>query len=151
MSIFACEKCGVVENTATCGLLWKRVPCPGPHPDGHGLPDGEHPIDCWRCRRDPGFVNRRWLVCSECNPEVGRWHGHFPREDAVEAGYILIGAEGRPVRGDELLGRYITRPPWTCECGESDRAKRYGGPADWSNDGTDPCCACVDRAFAEAG
>lgn len=25
---------------------------------------------------------RRRMVCSQCNPDLGVWHGAFPREDA---------------------------------------------------------------------
>ena len=136
MSLFACESCNAVENTATCGLVWDRIPCPGPDPSGD---PATHPEDCWRCRRDPGFVLRRKLICSECNPEIGAWHGLFPKVDADEAGYYRVNGS-----------RYISK--WRCpDCGEEDISKRYGGPADLSNDGTDPCDACVMRSFAEHG
>jgi hypothetical protein len=55
MSLFRCEKCGAVENTALC-LFWMR---------------GDGPA-----------------LCSECDPELGQWHGIFPKEDANEAGYV---------------------------------------------------------------
>lgn len=58
MSLFACEQCNVVENTALCGFIFE---------DGH-----------------------RRLICSQCNPQLGEWHGIFPREDANEAGYVQI-------------------------------------------------------------
>jgi hypothetical protein len=31
------------------------------------------------------------LLCSECDPEIGKWHGRFPKQSAK--GY-LIGADG---------------------------------------------------------
>jgi len=27
-------------------------------------------------------------LCSECNPEIGRWHGRFPKQDADANGYV---------------------------------------------------------------
>lgn len=56
MSLFACEECGIVENTALCG--WT------PAEDGTG----------------------RRLVCSQCNPDMGRWHGIFLRQTPEELG-----------------------------------------------------------------
>lgn len=29
-------------------------------------------------------------LCSECNPEIGRWHGRFPKRDADLLGYVAI-------------------------------------------------------------
>lgn len=66
MSLFACEKCNSVENTALCG--WAETY------SGAG------------CQR----IGRRHLICSACNPDIGKWHGLFPREDADEAGYVPI-------------------------------------------------------------
>lgn len=68
MSLFACEECNVVENTALCG--WVERPGGGRH-----------------------------MLCSQCNPDIGKWHGIFGREDAAEAGYEL--------EGD---GPYLSRP-----------------------------------------
>ena len=56
MSIFRCEKCGCVENTATSNY-WEQK-----HPF-----DGQGP---------------KPLLCSECDPEIGKWHGAFPKESA---------------------------------------------------------------------
>lgn len=47
MSLFVCEECGTVENTAL-SLYWMRG-------DGRAL-------------------------CSRCDPQLGHWHGIFPRE-----------------------------------------------------------------------
>jgi hypothetical protein len=61
LSLFACVECNVVENTALCGLVFEDGP-----------------------------QRRRKLVCSRCNPEIGRWHGVFPRVDATGAGYVPV-------------------------------------------------------------
>lgn len=70
MSLFVCDICGCVENTATAGFrgyhgrkIALRKEEVEEHPDWveAGLGDG----------------NAR---CSECNPEVGRWHGHWEKE-----------------------------------------------------------------------
>lgn len=73
MSLFACENCGVVENTALCGIVFDRH-----------RPRGE----------------QRVLICSLCNPDIRKWHGFFPREDAKEAGYVQM-----------ENSRYITKIP----------------------------------------
>ena len=56
MPIFRCEKCGCIENTATSNY-WESK-----HPMDEGKP--------------------KPLVCSECDPEIGKWHGHFPKTSA---------------------------------------------------------------------
>lgn len=55
MSLFRCDKCGAVENTATSGY-W------------------------FRDRGGPA-------LCAECDPQIGKWHGIFPKQDADAAGY----------------------------------------------------------------
>lgn len=62
MSLFKCSECGVVENTAL-SLYWTRY-------------------------RRSRFDNR--ALCSQCNPEIGRWHNVFERVDADAAGYEPI-------------------------------------------------------------
>ena len=52
MSIFRCEQCGCVENTATSDY-WSR----NDKPDKRAL-------------------------CSECDPDIGKWHGCFPKKSA---------------------------------------------------------------------
>ena len=59
MSLFKCEKCGCVENTAL-SLYW---------------------FSNWR----KGIGK----LCSECDPQIGKWHGMFPKQDATEGGYML--------------------------------------------------------------
>lgn len=46
MSIFVCEECGCIENTALSRF--------------HMRGDGP-------------------ALCSACDPEIGRWHGHFAK------------------------------------------------------------------------
>jgi hypothetical protein len=55
MSLFQCYKCGCRENTATCNF-WSRL-------------DGQ-----WR-----GVPSQSWMLCSACDPDIGRWHDRFPR------------------------------------------------------------------------
>lgn len=72
MSLFKCDQCGCVENTASSRFWFRNFPNSG--------------------------LNGRAL-CSECDPEIGKWHGRFPRQNADEAGYVP--QEGTP---------YIARP-----------------------------------------
>lgn len=58
MPVYACEKCGAVENTATSNY-W---------------PSHVH-------RKLPA-------LCSECDPSIGRWHGLFPKKTATEMGLV---------------------------------------------------------------
>jgi hypothetical protein len=46
MSLYKCETCGCVENTA-CAHYWMRDGGPA--------------------------------LCSECDPEIGKWHGLFSK------------------------------------------------------------------------
>lgn len=55
MSLFQCHECGCRENTATCNF-WSRVEC--------------H----WR-----GVPSLPWMLCSACDPAIGKWHGQFQR------------------------------------------------------------------------
>lgn len=67
MSLFACDICGCVENTALAGYR-------GYHGRNMPLCDAEfaeHPD--WA---EAGLGDGK-ARCSGCNPEVGRWHGHF--------------------------------------------------------------------------
>lgn len=69
MSLFACDICGCVENSALAGLRgWhgREIALKGPEM-------AEHPE--WI---DAGLGDGR-ARCSACNPEVGAWHGHFAR------------------------------------------------------------------------
>lgn len=56
MSLYFCTKCHTVENTATGGYwLQQMAAIENPHVEFKPL-------------------------CSACNPEIGEWHGQFPRE-----------------------------------------------------------------------
>lgn len=50
MSLFVCEECRCVENTALSGF-WLR------NTEGR----------------------KGKALCSECDPEIGKWHGRFPK------------------------------------------------------------------------
>ena len=58
MPLFKCSKCGCIENTATSNY-W-------------GVPFDE--------REDSA-------LCTECDPQVGKWHGLFEKKDADKEGY----------------------------------------------------------------
>jgi hypothetical protein len=60
MSIYQCEACGYIDNTALTHY-WQR--------SGTGLPP----------------------LCSACDPEIGKWHGAFPKESADG---MLLGNDG---------------------------------------------------------
>lgn len=55
MSLFQCYECGCRENTAACNF-WPRM-------------DGQ-----WR-----GQGSKPWMLCSACDPDIGKWHGKFER------------------------------------------------------------------------
>lgn len=63
MPVFKCSKCGVVENTAISGY-WHRL---------MGLEKGEKPPP---------------PLCSQCDPEFGKWHGQFDRFKPEEHGLV---------------------------------------------------------------
>ena len=56
MSVFRCEKCNCIENTATSGY-W----CKGDKP----------------------------ALCSECDPELSKWHNRFPKRQYKKGDDIL--------------------------------------------------------------
>lgn len=49
MTLFECSRCHVVENTACCNFWW----------------DVQHAGNA--------------ALCSQCDPAIKEWHGHFPR------------------------------------------------------------------------
>lgn len=55
MPLFICSKCGCIENTAL-SLYWVR-----------SFSDKETPP-----------------LCSECDPEIGKWHNRFPKQKYEE-------------------------------------------------------------------
>lgn len=49
---------------------------------------------CSQCRAVDNTAVTNWAVrtarrqpplCSECDPEIGRWHGKFPKQEFTEA------------------------------------------------------------------
>jgi hypothetical protein len=74
VSLFACEKCDAVENTALSNY-WTR-----------NLDDPKGP--------------KKPALCSECDPAIGTWHGRFPKETAKAAGYV-VGRDGFLCTPDE--------------------------------------------------
>lgn len=64
MSLFVCDGCGFVENTALCNYHARVF------------------------RKQP-------RLCSECDPELGKWHGRFPKRRPEE---FDTDAQGRLTR-----------------------------------------------------
>lgn len=62
MSLFVCEECRCIENTATSSFWFRQLATQGR------------------------------ALCSKCDPTIGRWHGLFPRSeydpDKHEPAYI---------------------------------------------------------------
>lgn len=69
MPIFKCSKCGAVDNTAISGY-WSWV---------HYFPDGA---------TDAKQMVKRPPLCSECNPEIGKWHGEWEKKTPEDLGYV---------------------------------------------------------------
>lgn len=67
MSLFVCDECGVIENTALAGFR-------GYH--GRSVPV----ITQERLGPDWGKLGDGKARCSRCNPEVGKWHRQWDRE-----------------------------------------------------------------------
>ena len=63
MSLYHCEVCGCIENTATSNY-WQT------------------------CGKGKEHLPK---LCSECDPEIGKWHGRFPKESADG---MLLGNDG---------------------------------------------------------
>jgi hypothetical protein len=53
VSVFVCDECGCIDNTALTNYWSRNMKRPG----GRG---GK-------------------ALCSECDPDIGRWHGRFDR------------------------------------------------------------------------
>ncbi len=71
MSLFVCDECNVIENTALAG------------PRGYWLRSQE--ITEREKEEEPemdwGSLGDGKARCSACNPEVGKWHGMWEREE----------------------------------------------------------------------
>jgi len=72
MPLFACSKCGCVENTALCEY-WYQV-----------------------------AIEKKKPLCSECDPEIGEWHGKFEKRSAVG---MLWGQRWRLLHPSEISAR----------------------------------------------
>lgn len=77
MPIYRCEKCGICENTATSDYWSRKYPSDD---SGNTLPSQS-------------------ALCSQCDPEIGKWHGFFKRMSAK--GFFLC-SDGFLVHKDEL-------------------------------------------------
>jgi len=77
MSAFRCEKCGCMENTAVSNYISRKYPY---SETGDALPSLP-------------------LLCSECDPAIGKWHGRFPKQSAK--GMILC-SDGFLVSPEEV-------------------------------------------------
>lgn len=70
MGIFVCDFCGCVENTALAGARgWHARRLPLSPSELERRPD--------LAGTDLGDGKAR---CSECNPELGEWHGRWEKE-----------------------------------------------------------------------
>ena len=54
MPLFKCSKCGCCENTALSNYWWTV------------------------------FQEKKPPLCSECDPEIGKWHEHFTKRPFTE-------------------------------------------------------------------
>ncbi len=64
MPVFKCDTCGAVDNTALTRYWMTAYKT-----DAAGQPLKK--------------------LCSACDPKIAKWHECFPRQDAVEVGYLL--------------------------------------------------------------
>lgn len=80
MSIFMCEKCGCVENTACCNYWESKYPYEG--------------------------GSSKALLCSECDPDIGRWHGRFEKRPAKG---MVLGSDGFLYSKEEVDDRKLKR------------------------------------------
>lgn len=84
MSVFRCEQCGCMENTATSNYWEMRHPFDGSSP--------------------------KPALCSECDPEIGKWHGHFPKKQASgfcigDDGFLYHPEEVPHLRHTKIVGK----------------------------------------------
>lgn len=70
MSIFRCTKCGCIENTALSNYFWNV------------------------------YEEKKPALCSECDPEIAKWHGEFPKATPESEGYVT-GPDGFLYRPDD--------------------------------------------------
>lgn len=67
MPVFMCSKCGCIENTAVSNYWTRNM-----HHTGLNKPDNPP-------------------LCSECDPEIGKWHGRFEKKSAIG---LFVGEDG---------------------------------------------------------
>ena len=79
MPIFKCEKCGMVENTSLCHY-WYRV-----------------------------GAEKKEALCSQCDPEIAKWHGQFSRTTPESHGYVKGPDNFWYMPDDDYLKRLIAR------------------------------------------
>ncbi len=77
MSLYRCTKCDVVENTALGGYWLQQM----------AAAESSQPFR---------------PLCSQCNPDIGVWHGQFPREGVT--GEWLVDNRGFLWRPDQIKG-----------------------------------------------
>ena len=90
MSLFQCYECGCIENTATCNF-WSNMPVGGK----------------WR-----GVEAKPWMLCSACDPAIGKWHDRFPRV-YLPKGMFVTNQRGNLAHretGDENVSAYTIDP-----------------------------------------
>jgi hypothetical protein len=63
MPLYECSNCHAVDNTALTNFWWEHI--------HEGKP----------------------ALCSACDPEIGKWHGHFEKLTAAE--YLRRYPQGR--------------------------------------------------------
>lgn len=81
MPLYMCSACGCIENTATGGY-WAQQ------------------MNNWEKNgQDAPFAP----LCSEHNPEIGKWHGEWPKKSA--SGYVRS-IEGYIYSAEEAAGRF---------------------------------------------
>ncbi len=80
MPLYACSKCDGYDNTALTNY-W------------------EHRRQAWSDKREPE------LLCSACDPEIGSWHGRFPRLSRLASGLTVTDPQGHLWRPEELASR----------------------------------------------
>jgi len=76
MPLFKCSKCGCVENTALSNY-WTQY-----------------------------LIDKTKALCSDCDPEIGKWHGRFPQKSAAAAGYKLA-SDGFLYHADDVATEWF--------------------------------------------
>lgn len=73
MSLLECSQCHCVENTALCNYNIKDLEAAG--------------VARVEARKNRTTFDQEFkpapALCSECDPKIGKWHGQFPRENAL--------------------------------------------------------------------